>query len=273
MMVTDAARPAKSLMKVLILGGSPLGAQSVTFRLAMRLADNLFPDAERRIVHLAEARLAACDGRLEAVTEGEASTSGFAALRTVYDAMHWADVVVFASPVHNFTVSALLKNFIDLMVFEAHRPSFMHKTAVLVATAMGAGQGRVFTYLQEVVHSWGFRVVGRLGAATSMLSEPWYEARLQSAITRLRERVAAALTEPRPYVGLRDLTAFRIWRLVVNLNRENSPIDYQYWSSRGWLTADYYFPCRTLAPARWLSAAIVAVVRHTIVGRKLKPVT
>lgn len=260
-------------LKVLILGASPLGAQSVTFRLAERLAGRLFPDAERRIVHLSEANLPACDGRLEVITEGEGSSGYLAALMPVYKAMRWADVVIFASPVHNFTVSALLKNFIDLMVFESHRPSFMGKTAVLVATAMGAGQQKLFSYLQEVVHSWGFRVVGRLGAATSMLNEAWYEAKLHDAIGKLRERVLPAIIDPRPRIGLRDLIAFRVWRLVVNINRENTPIDYEYWSKQGWLTAGYYFPCRTRAPARWLSALIAAIVRYTIVNRKLKPVT
>ncbi len=260
-------------MNVLILSASPLGSRSVTYRLADRVAASLFPDGERRVVHLSEAQLPWCDGQLEVISEGEDSAGYFAAVKAVYDAMHWADVVVFASPVHNFMVSALLKNLIDLLVFESHRPSFMGKTAVLVATAMGAGQGRVFSYLQEVVHSWGFRVVGRLGAATSMLDEPWYEAKLKDAIGTLAGRVPSAISDPRPRVGVRDLTAFKVWRLVVNLNRENTPIDYWYWSQRGWLASDYYFPCRSLAPARWLSSLIVALVRHTIVSRKLKPVT
>lgn len=260
-------------MKVLILSASPLAAQSVTFQLAERLVGGVFPDAERRVVHLHDARLPACDGHLEVVTGGEGTTGYFPALKPVYDAMRWADMVVFASPVHNFTVSALLKNFIDLLVFESHRPSFMGKTALLVATAMGAGQEKVFGYLQEVVHSWGFRVVGRLGAAASMLGEAWYETKLQAAIDGLRRRVTAAIAEARPRVGLRDLTAFRVWRLVVDINRENSPIDYQYWSQHGWLTADYYFPCRTQPPARWLAALIAAAVRSSIIGRKLRPVT
>ncbi|MCK6370764.1 MAG: NAD(P)H-dependent oxidoreductase [Gammaproteobacteria bacterium] len=260
-------------MKTLILSASPLAEASVTCRLATRLARSLFPDGEHRVVHLAEAGLPPCDGRLEVITEGENSTGYLPALRPVHDAMHWADVVIFASPVHNFTVSALLKNFIDLMVFESHRPSFMGKKALLVATAMGAGQEKLFSYLQEVVHSWGFCVVGRLGAATSMLEEPWYEAKLRAAISRLRTRVLPALAEPRPRVGLRDLIAFRVWRLVVEINRDNTPIDHAYWSERGWLDAEYYFDCRSAAPARWLAGLIAALVRYTIVHRRLRPVT
>lgn len=260
-------------MNVLILSGSPLGAQSVTLRLATRLAEHVFPGAERRTVHLAEARLPACDGRLDVITAGEAVTDCFTALREVHEAMHWADVVVFASPVHNFTVSALFKNFIDLMVFESHRPSFAGKAAVLVSTAMGAGQDKVFAYLRDVVHSWGFRVVGRLGAATSMLAEPWYEERLRLALDRLRACIPESISQAPPRVGLRELIAFNVWRLVVDINRENTPIDYRYWSERGWLEADYYFPCRTRAPARWLSSLVVALVRRTVVGHRLRPMT
>jgi NAD(P)H-dependent FMN reductase len=260
-------------VRVLVLSASPLADQSVTGRLALRLIDRLFPDAQCQVVQLRDAQLPACDGRLDVITDGEDGTACFDALAPVYQAMRAADLVVFASPVHNFTVSALMKNFIDLMVFESHRPGFLGKPAVLVATAMGAGQDKVFAYLQEIVHSWGFRVVGRLGATTSMLNEPWYEARLQDAMAKLHQRVTAALRESRPFVGLRDVVAFNVWRLVIEINRENTPIDYRYWSDRGLLCADYYFPCRTLAPARWMAALIVMVVRRSIVGRKLRPMT
>ncbi len=265
--------PARGAMRVLILSASPLASQSVTFHLAERLAGSLFPQAEREVIHLHEVKLPACDGQLDVIKEGENLTGAMSGLGAVYSAMRRADVVVFASPVHNFTVSALLKNFIDLMVFESHRPSFIGKPAVLVATAMGAGQDRLFAYLRDVVHSWGFRVVGCLGAAASMLDEPWYEARLQGAIGQLAGRVATRIADQRPRVGLRDVVAFNIWRLVVEINRENTPIDHEYWSRRGWLSAHYYYPCRTWPPARWIARLIATAVRHQIIGRKLKPVT
>lgn len=260
-------------MRILILSASPLGPRSVTFRLAVRLVESVFPGAEQRVVHLAEADLPACDGRLDVITAGEQCTGGFHLLQPVHAAMCWAEVVVFASPVHNFTVSALLKNFIDLMVFESHRPGFVGRRAVLVATAMGAGQRQLFAYLQDVVHSWGFHVVGRFGVASSMLGEPWYEARVDASLKRLRTRIGRALVAERPWVGFRDLVAFRIWRLVVILNREKSPLDYEYWLGRGWLTAHYYYPCRTSSLARWLAALVAALARHTIVARRLKPTT
>lgn len=260
-------------MNILILAASPLGASSVTLRLAQRLVQAVFPEAGCRVVQLADAGLPPCDGGLGDITAGEQDSPAARALAPIRAAMREADVVVFASPVHNFTVSALMKNFIDLMVVESHRPGFIGKPALLVSTAMGAGQQRVFHYLQEVVHSWGFRVVGRLGAATSMLGEPWYEARVALALERLRRRVPAAIAETRPRVGLRDLIAFNVWRLVVELNREDSPVDHRYWQQRGWLGADYYFPCRSLAPARWLARLVVAMVRRSIVGRHLRPVS
>lgn len=258
-------------MNILILSASPLAAGSETHALATRLVGAVFPGASCRTLHLAEVGLPPCDGSLECIVEGEQATAGFSALQPVYTAMKVADVVVFASPVHNFTVSALLKNFIDLMVFESHRPSFMGKSALLVATAMGAGQDKVFRYLGDVVKSWGFRVVGRLGTNTSVIHEPWYEARLATTLARLAERVPAAIAESRPRIGLYDLIAFRVWKLVIELNPEKSLVDHRYWARTGLLQAPYYYPCRTgvLAPA--LAALIVGLVRRSILGRKLKP--
>jgi len=258
-------------MNVLIVSASPLGAGSITFALARRLVTGIFPDADCRTLHLAEVALPACDGQLSSVVEGVERSGYYPALAPVYEAMKLADLVVFASPVHNFTVSALLKNLIDLMVFEAHRPSFMGKHALLVATAMGAGQDKVFRYLGDVVKSWGFRVVGRLGANSSVMAEPWYEARLVAAINQLSQRVPAAMTDPRPRVSLYELAAFKVWRLVVELNREKSPLDHRHWTARGLLEAPYYYPCRAIPPARWLSSLIVGFIRRGIRARKLKP--
>ncbi len=258
-------------MNVLVLGTSPCGAASATFALAKRLVDHVFPSTDCRVLHLADLALPACDGRLDCVTREAAQARAIAALAPVYDAMKSADVVVFAAPVHNFTVPALLKNLIDLMVFESHRPSFMGRSALIVATAMGAGQDRVFRYFGDVVKSWGFRLVGRLGANTSVIDEPWYEARLVAALDTLRRRVPQAIADPRPRVGLYDLTAFRIWKLVVELNPDKSPVDHRHWAQTGLVDARYYYPCRTRLVARGLSALIVRLVRHGIVARKLKP--
>lgn len=260
-------------MNVLIVSASPLAAASQTYAVAARLVNAVFPQANCRTVHLAEAALPHCDGLLATIVDGERTTAHFSALQPVYEAMQQADVVVFASPVHNFTVSALLKNFIDLMVFESHRPSFMGKSALLVATAMGAGQDKVFRYLGDVVKSWGFRVVGRLGTNTSVIHEPWYEARLAAALDELRQRVPAAIAEARPRIGLYDLIAFRVWKLVIELNPEKSPVDHRYWTRTGLLGADYYYPCRIALPARWIAALIVGLVRRSIVARKLRPMT
>jgi NAD(P)H-dependent FMN reductase len=243
-------------MTILIINGSPLGADSVTGAVARRVVGETWPTAEITEVSLATAGLPACDGHLDSIIGGEQLTGPLAALGSLHAAMGHADAVVFVSPVHNFAVSALLKNFIDLLVFEAHRPSFVGKPVVLVATAMGAGQKRV---------------VGRLGADASVLAEPWYEAHLRSRVAELARCIPAAIADSRPKVALRDLAAFRIWRFLAEFNRQRTPLDYQYWQARGWFDADYYYPCRSSPWARALAAFIVAAAAWTIRHRRMRP--
>lgn len=60
-------------------------------------------------------------------------------MNRVQQLMEAADVVIFATPVHSFHVSASIKRFVDHFAWQLHRPRHVGQYAVILSTAMGAG--------------------------------------------------------------------------------------------------------------------------------------
>jgi multimeric flavodoxin WrbA len=75
--------------------------------------------------------------------------------------MQQADGVIFVSPVYTGNVSGLMKSLMDRLAYTAHRPAFLGKPAMLVAT------GSSFTGDSLKALGWfgytGFEIVSRLG--------------------------------------------------------------------------------------------------------------
>ena len=179
-----------------------------------------------------------------------------------------------ASPVHCFNVSTLMKNFIDLLVFQMHRPSFFGKKAVVVASAAGAGQKGILKYLRKTVANWGFEVVGQFGTHAGLFSADRYREKLAVAAERVAEDLLAAIDRgDTPAPGLAELINFRVWRSVVNRTREASPYDWGHWQSSGWLTQNYYFQSRANPFANALAGLVEKMIDRAIRTAGVKPIT
>ena len=63
----------------------------------------------------------------------------YSGMNRVQQLMEAADVVIFATPVHSFHVSASIKRFVDYFAWQLHRPRHVGQYAVILSTAMGAG--------------------------------------------------------------------------------------------------------------------------------------
>ena len=127
---------------ILAIIGTPTREQGYTTKTVQALAKAVDERGDARVeyLYLGDRQLAGCQGFLTCIKQGEASCPVSAGITPVLDAMRAADAVIFASPVHCFNVSTLMKNFCDLLVFQMHRPEFFGKPAVVVTSAAGAGQ-------------------------------------------------------------------------------------------------------------------------------------
>lgn len=263
-------------MKILAIIGTPTGRDGYTTKSveALEAGFRRKGHANFDYLFLTENELSKCQGHLTCIKLGEQQCPYATELAPFTTAMEAADLVIFASPVHCFNVSTLMKNFIDLYVHQLHRPAFFGKKAIVVAAAAGAGQGAVLKYQQKTFANWGFHVVGRLGTHAGLFNDPRYQTKLEDAVDSVVDKAVEQVKRAElPQPGLVDLITFRVWRSVVKQTEDASPYDWDHWRGSGWLEQDYYYPARVNMLSNGLAALVERMIARSIRKVSVKPLT
>lgn len=264
-------------MKILAIIGTPTRECGYTTKTVDALAESIKkqrPDAEIEYVYLEDIKLPRCQGFLTCVKQGALRCPFSEDVNKLVQSMLVADAVIFASPVHCFNVSTLMKNMIDLLVYQMHRPEFFGKKAIVVTSAAGAGQGGVLKYLRKTVSIWGFHVVGQLGTHSGLFEDPRYQPKLRKAADAVAGRLLRAIDRNvTPQPGIAQLINFRVWRSVIKRSKDASPYDWNYWHEAGWLEQDYYYPTSVNPLFNALAGFVEAMIERTIRNASVKPVT
>lgn len=252
-------------MRVAIILGSAHGSDGTTGRLVddlMTRARALEPALEVTTVLTTDLDLGpACPACLTCMTDGEQACPRFDGAAPARVAMETADLVVFATPVHSFQVSATMKRFIDHFAYLIHRPAHVGQPAVLVSTAAGAGHDAALGYLASAIRRWGFHTAAQLGVNGPGLAKPRYRASVDAALDDLAtDLVNHARHSPEPTPTTADLIGFRVARLLVESGREHGPADAAWWDERGWFEADWFSSTRV----PWWRNRIAAMVESRI---------
>lgn len=262
-------------MRIGVVIGSGHGMDGATGTLVQSLLDEVAAliEVSVAIVHTDDLALgASCSECLSCMTAGEEACPNADNAQPASALLDQSDLVVFATPVHSFHVSASMKRFVDHYAYLIHRPRHHGTPAVVVSTAAGAGHDAALGYLSEAIRRWGFHTVGRLGVNGPGLAKPAYRARVDAAVADLAAdivRASTSGTEPAPTV--KDLIGFRVARLLVLAGRDDGPVDERYWRERGWFDADWFTNARVPALANRLAAMVEGRIRNAIEKGTAKP--
>jgi multimeric flavodoxin WrbA len=262
--------------KILAIIATPTRDEGYTYKTVRALEESILEQsaAEVEYLYLADLQLGGCQGHLTCVKSGEKSCPFYGDVHILENKMAAADAVIFASPVHCFNVSTLMKNMVDLFVYQMHRPAFFGKKAVVISTAAGAGQKDVLKYLRKTVAIWGFEVVGKLGTHAGLFDEPPYKPKLKKAADKVAGQLIGALQRNSlPQPGMAELINFRVWRSVVMRTENESPYDYNHWKQSGWFEQNYYYPTGANPVGNGLAALIEAMINRAIRKVSVKPTT
>lgn len=263
-------------MRIGVVMGTGHGSSGTTGALVGELLDRVRaaePAVVVETVHTDDLDLGpSCAACLSCMTAGESSCPNFDAAAQAARVMAEADLVIFATPVHSFHVSATMKRFVDHFAYLIHRPAHVGKPAVLISTAAGAGHDQALGYLKSAIRRWGFHTVGQLGANGPGMKKAPYRAKVDASLDEL----AAALldqarhpVEPKPTVA--DLIGFRVARLLVESGRDEGPVDAAYWDERGWFDAEWFTDRKLPFMANRLAATVEKKIRKGIAEGSAKP--
>ncbi len=155
-----------------------------------------------------------------------------------------SDAVVLASPVYVEDVNGTMKNWIDRMAFNNHRPAFCGKPGILLITSGANSSNHTLQTMSRAFTGWGGVVVAKgkfiTGALTARkdLNEH-YAPKIKNLAVKLHKKLSS---KKRGSPSLYSLVAFRVqqkyWKKTENYNS----YDYTYWKDKGWLenSCNYY---------------------------------
>jgi multimeric flavodoxin WrbA len=202
-------------------------------------------DIETEIVRLHDYHLGFCKGCKVCFLKGEEFCPVKDDRDVLIEKMMASDGVVMASPNYSFQVSGIMKAFLDRLGFAMHRPRFFGKTFTSIVTQGFGGGKKLVDYLGLVGMALGFNAVkGSCITALEPMSEKEKQ-KIDSTLAEHARRYYARLEKP-PYPAPSwiMLMAFRMGRTKVKVESEHCPADYAYYTERGWLHSDYFYPTR-----------------------------
>jgi multimeric flavodoxin WrbA len=238
-------------VKILAIIGSPRKGNS--YRIARRVEEKMktLGAVEFDYVFLKDANLQPCRGCFLCTAKGEEYCPIDDDVPQILDAMLQADGVVFVSPVYALSVTALMKNFKDRLAYNAHRPRFFGKYALVITTSAGTGLAETEKYLSNF-SMWGFEVASKLRVITYpfLAPAPRLERKIAADIEVAATRFfrAIEMKKLRP-PGVLQVMQFRVLKCNTAVARNFWRADYEFYKDR----EEYYYDAR-IAPHKKLAA-------------------
>lgn len=226
-------------MKITAILGSPR-KKGDCFNVIEMIQTSFNRVEETRIeyIYLNDIGLGFCKSCLLCYTKGEQICPHKEVTTMLLNKMQESDVVIFASPVYEQHVTALMKNFYDNLSFMFHRPRFFNKRAILVSSTGGSGLKGTLSYMKMCAIGWGFQIAGTIGVCgTTLKTDETYKEQVQKNINHLVDDLfKSKQTAPSLY----QLAMFRAMQSKALVSAKKKDISFEYWKERGWFEKEYY---------------------------------
>lgn len=264
-------------LRVGVVLGSGHGMDGTTGRLVTDLVDRMRAHAPGVAIDVdtvvtTELNLGPdCPACLRCMTEGERACPNYDGAAPARRVMDGADLLVFATPVHSFHVSASMKRFVDHFAYLIHRPAYVGRPAVVLSTAAGGGHDAALDYLRSAVRRWGFHTVAQIGVNGPGLARTGYRAKVDAALDEIATTALAATDDGEPKPSTADLIGFRVAKILVDGGREEGPVDAAYWDERGWFEADWWTDQKPPYIANRVAAMVEKKIRKGIAQGSADP--
>jgi len=202
-------------------------------------------DVEYEIITLSNYKLGVCRGCRVCFKKGEE----FCPLKDdrdmLFDKIRVSNGVIFASPNYSWSMSGIMKVFLDRFGFAIHRPRYFGKVFTSIVT-QGIGHGNeIVKYFDFLGQSLGFNTVK--GTCITALDPRTVkdQQKIDRALAELSMRFYTRLVQPAyPVPSWLMLAAFRMSRSSMKAMLDSGNCDYKYYAEKGWFESDYFYPTR-----------------------------
>jgi multimeric flavodoxin WrbA len=227
-------------------------------------------DVECEIVPLSDYHLELCKGCKLCLDKGEELCPLKDDRDMLIEKINNSDGIIMASPNYSFSVSGIMKVFLDRLGFNFHRPCFFGKTYTSIVVQGVYGGKKISDYFNFIGRNLGFEVVK--GCCLNSM-EPMTENDqriFDKKIEKLSKKFRSKLHRKEyPVPSLFELMVFRMSRTGFYVSLDESWKDYRYYRQKGWFETDYYYPVK-LNPIKKLAGFLFDQLSSLIFKGKRK---
>lgn len=203
--------------------------------------------AEFEHINLGNLNVKFCRGCRICFDKGEALCPLKDEVLNVRDKITEADGIILASPVYVEDVNGIMKNWIDRMAFNNHRPAFAGKSAVVLTTSGVGSSNHALKTMKSALMAWGFSISaeGKFRTGGRMDSEK-IKSRHGSKISFIADKLFNDVHKGKamnPTFG--SLIYFKVQQKYWQKSRiKPDMLDLSYWKDKGWTqrSCSYYIP-------------------------------
>lgn len=211
--------------------------------LLIAITKNLKVEFEQ--IYLANSDIKFCRGCRICFDKGEDSCPLKDMLLNIRDKISQADGVIFASPVYVEDINGIMKNWIDRMAFNCHRPAFAGKAAVIVTTSGVGSSNHALKTMKSALLTWGFHISAQSKFRTGgFIEDEQINSRYGNKIKVIANKLFDTIYGHRAeYPSFYSLMVFKVQQKYwQKTKKEWNTFDYFYWKSKGWIekTCNYY---------------------------------
>lgn len=161
-------------MKILaIIGSSKKGNTSEVVNYFGKQLNNNTEKIDFEYLFLKDHPIDFCTGCHNCIFIGEESCPHYSSVKTIEEKILSSDGLILATPGYMFSVTGIMKNFLDHVAYNCHRPKYFGKKAYILSVCTKLQQKSVFTPLETWALGSGFKVIGK--TYVEMLSIPFVE--------------------------------------------------------------------------------------------------
>jgi hypothetical protein len=236
-------------MKVLaIMGCRKNGNTEEMVRFFSRELQGMDPAFEVEYLYLTDVNLPFCTGCHNCIFIGEEKCPHHRIVKDIEDRMLASDGVILATPGYMFSVQGIMKNFLDHVAYNCHRPKYFGKPIFILSACSRWQEKGVFIPMETWAGGAGFRKAGK--AFVEMYPFPLSEKELEKRRIVLRN-AAAKFHKALRYNGpirpeFGDLMIFQSFRTLASLFPTILQADLRYFQEKKAYDkgAKWYVPAR-----------------------------
>jgi len=226
-------------MKILVIHGSM--RKGKTYALTKEIMDQLSskPDVDFTEIHISDLNLPFCISCFACFKKGEEYCPNYASYSIVYKALLDCDGVIMSGTTYMWSLNAAMKNLLDHLSFNFHRPVLFGKKGMVVATSSGAGEKTVAKYLKTVLGQWGVNgavVVTRNTKEEKLISVDKQALKIKNGTKKFYQQLTSGRMIP---PSLRSIAVHNAFRSMAQSASAEDERDIEFWKQEGYHNRAY----------------------------------